>query len=126
MNNDDAKLKKIADALLKRAYSLRGRIPYYYMDDYHLTPDERKQVNDELRKYGTLEDELFGQWEWFQLNEKGIAFVESGGFKEEDLEKKRKRWSHWSVVLAAVASALLLLKEIWPYLICFLERISEN
>lgn len=120
------KIDKSANDLIMIAYKMGGRIPYHYTDKYNLTSEELFKVNTILRRYGTFEGKLFEYWEWYQLNSKGIELCENGGFKEERQEKKHKKWSHWAVVLSVVTSALLLLKEIWPYLKCFLELISEN
>lgn len=121
-----SRIENIANELMKRAYDSDGRIPFHYTDRHGLTGDELNELNSILRQYGTFEGKLFEHWEWYELDDRGISFVKSGGFKEERQEKKHKKWSHWAVYLSVVTSALLLLKEIWPYLIRFLELISEN
>lgn len=101
------KIDKSANDLIMIAYKTGGRIPYHYTDKYDLTSDELHKVNSILRQYGTFEGKLFEQWEWYELDDRGLKLCEDGGYsqkiKSDSTDKVLK-------YLAAIGGLLVILE----------------
>lgn len=120
------KIDKAAHDLMMRAYKMGGRIPFHSIDRYGLTKSEISKLNDILIRYGELEGKLFEAWEWYQLNDKGVAFVESGGFKAEKNKGNKSKEERMIRIIEIVIIILTFLLAIFQFVGERKQSAKEN